>query len=118
MSNLPSQPSVVCVWAGRQAYKTIRDAIMPLQHRSSELGMLVVVVLYEGFVAEAWLLFHQDGGFDDFAEAGGVWVAGFEHHGRERLISLRSFDAFLSPMRCAYVGCEVEVAQVCMHALA
>lgn len=63
-----------------KAYKAVRDAIVLLQHWSSELGVLVVVVLYEGFVAQAWLLLHEDGGFDDFAKAGRVWVACLEHH--------------------------------------
>lgn len=42
--------------------------------------MLVVVVLDEGFVAHAGFLFDEDGGFDDFAEAGCVGVARFEDH--------------------------------------
>ena len=53
---------------------------MLLQDGRGHLRVLVVVVVDEGLVAEARLLAHEDGGFDDFAEAGCVGVAGFEDH--------------------------------------
>ena len=37
--------------ADGHAYETIGDAIMPKQDWSGELGVLVVVVLDEGFIA-------------------------------------------------------------------
>ena len=63
------------------AYKAISNDIMLFQHWSSHLRVLVVVVCDEVLVAHAGLLFHQDGGFDDFAEAGCIRVASFEDHG-------------------------------------
>lgn len=59
------------------AYKTIRDHVVLLEHGSGHLRVLVVVMLDEVGVAHARLLLHQDGGFDDFAETGGIGVAGF-----------------------------------------
>ena len=66
----------------REAYKTVRDDIVLLQHWCCHLGVLVVVVLDEVFIAHAGFLLHQDGGLDYFPESSCVWVAGFEDHGR------------------------------------
>lgn len=59
------------------AYKTIRDHVVLLEHGSCHLRVLVVVMLDEVGVAHAGFLLHEDGGFDDFTEAGGIGIAGF-----------------------------------------
>ena len=62
------------------AYKTVRDHVVLLQHRRSHLSVLVVVMLDEVGIAHSGLLSHEDGGFDDFAEACCRGIAGFEDH--------------------------------------
>ena len=64
----------------RQAYKTVRDHVVLLQHRRRHLCVLVVVMLDEIGVAHAGFLSYEDGGFDDFAEACCRGIAGFEDH--------------------------------------
>lgn len=63
------------------AYEAVRYHVVLLQHVRGHLGVLVVVVVDEVFVAHAGFLLDEDAGFDDFAEACGVGVAGFEDHG-------------------------------------
>lgn len=51
------------------AYKTVRNDVVFLQNRRGHLGVLMVVVFDESFVAEAWLFADEDCGFHYFAEA-------------------------------------------------
>ena len=71
----------------RAHYNTVADDAMTLQDRDSASSMHVIVVLYEVLIGHALFLLYQYRSFDDFAEAGGVGVAGLEglgHHVGQR----------------------------------
>lgn len=68
------------------AYETVRDDVVLLEHWSGHLSMLVVVMLDEIFIAHARLLLDEDGGLDDFAEAGGVGIACLQDHDKSRIV--------------------------------
>lgn len=67
---------------GFSTYKRVGDDMMLLQHRCSHLSMLVIVVLDEVCVGHAGLLLHENGRFDDFAEAPARWssISCFQNH--------------------------------------
>ena len=78
---------------------------MLLQHRRGHLGMFVIVMFDEVGVAHASFLSHEDGGFDDFAEACRWGVAGFKDHGGDEkggvFVLLFCLDAATEVVRSA-----------------
>jgi hypothetical protein len=89
-----------------KAYKTVGDNVMFLQYWRSHLGVLVVIMLDESLVAHAGFLLYEDCSLDDLAEAGCVWIAGFEHHVGLRRCLLR--DVLLGQKRCNHVELEAQ----------
>ena len=83
-----------------KTYETVSYYIVFLEDWSSHLGVLVIVVFDEGCVGHAGLLLHEDGGFDDLAEAGRVGIPSFENHDGQ---SSSALDSIWLSNRIPYV---------------
>ena len=82
---------VVCKWIRRlskyllhycsgRTYQRVVDDVVFLEHWGRHLGVLVIVVLDEGFVAHPGLLLDEHAYFGYFAEARCAGVTGFQDH--------------------------------------